>query len=103
MSSTRGKRIERNCKIIWGAHCAYDFDVETDDWVKYVCILKKDFGSSIGSPLTMTGLCPSEEAAWDELDRMLKLWADSVVRATPMSKHEKLNIFGGRSGEGKKI
>jgi hypothetical protein len=71
--------------------------------VNHVCIVKKDFGSSIGSPLTVTGLCPSEEAAWNELDRMLKLCAESVMRGTPMSKHEKLNILGGRSGEGRNL
>jgi hypothetical protein len=34
---------------------------------------------------------------------MLKLWAEPVMRGTPMSKHEKLNIFGGRSGEGRSL
>jgi hypothetical protein len=103
MPSTRGERIERNCKIIWGSDCDYDLDAETDDWVNYACIVKKDFGSSIGSPLTMTGICPSEEAAWNELDRMLKLWAESVMRGTPMSKDEKLEIFGGRNGESRTL
>jgi hypothetical protein len=103
MSSTQGKRIERNCKINWGSHCDYDLDVETDDWVNYVCIVKQDFGSSIGPPLTMTGLCPSEEAAWNELDRMLELWAESVMRGTPMSKQEKVDIFGGRNGESRNL
>jgi hypothetical protein len=103
MSSTRGKRIEANCKIIWGAECAYDLELETDDWVNYACIVRQDFGLSFGPPLTMTGLCPSEEAAWNELDRMLKLWAEQVMRGTPMSKHEKLNIFGGRNGENKHV
>jgi hypothetical protein len=49
----------------------------------------------------MTSLCPSNEAAWAKLDRMLQLWAQQVQRGTPMSKDESLNIFGGRKGEHK--
>jgi hypothetical protein len=101
MPSARGQRIEDNCKIIWGNDSDYDLDLETDDWVSYVCVVKKDFGSSIGPPLTMTSLCPSSEAALAELDRMLKLWSKQVKRGTPMTKDERLSIFGGRKGEHK--
>ena len=99
MSSYRGQRIEANCKIIWGNTCEYDLDIETDDFVNYACVVKKDFGISFGPPLTMTSLCPSEESAWAELDRMLRLWAIQVQRGTPMTKHESLEIFGGSRGE----
>jgi hypothetical protein len=91
--------MENNCKIIWGNDCDYDFDAETDDWVNYSCIVKKDFGLSLGPPLTMTGLRPSAEAAFAELDRMLELWAKQIKRGTPMTKDESLNIFGGSKGE----
>jgi hypothetical protein len=95
MSSTQGRRIEQNCKIIWGNDCEYDLSIETDDYVNYICYVKKDFGSSFGPPLTMTSVCPSDEAAWAELDKKLKLWANQVARRTPMTKGEKLEIFGG--------
>jgi hypothetical protein len=103
MSSTQGRRFEENCKIIWGNDSDYDLDLETDDWVNHVYIVKKDFGLSFGPPLTMTGLCPSSEAAWAELDRMLELWAKVVKRGTPMSKDETLSVFGGCKGESKVI
>lgn len=103
MPSTRGQRTEDNCKIIWGNDCDYDIDLETDDWVNYACVVKKDFGSSFGPPLTTTSLCPSSEAAFAELDRMLDLWAKQVKRGTPMTEDEKLNIFGGRKGEHKNL
>jgi hypothetical protein len=80
MSSAQGERLERNCKLIWGAHCDYDFDVETDDWEWYSCVVKQDFGSSVGPPLIMTGLRPSEEAAWKELEKMLESFAEAVTR-----------------------
>jgi hypothetical protein len=82
MPSIRSQRIEENCKIIWGNDCDYDIDLETDDWVEYACVVKKDFGLSFGPPLTLTSLCPSSEAAFSELDRMLELWAKQVKRGT---------------------
>lgn len=103
MSSARGQRIEANCKIIWGDDSEYDFDVETDDNVDYACHVKKDFGDSFGPPLTMTSLCSSSEGAWAELDRMLALWATQVTRGTPMTKNEKLDIFGGPQGEHRRL
>ncbi|KAI8938683.1 hypothetical protein NX059_004550 [Plenodomus lindquistii] len=103
MSSARGQRLKANCKIIWGDDCEYDLDLETDDYIDYACIVKKDFGLSLGPPLTMTCLCPSEEAAWAELDRMLGLWAQQVQRGTPMTKNETLDIFGGRRGQYKQL
>jgi hypothetical protein len=56
MSSAQGKRIQANCKIIWG-DSDYEFDVETDDWINYWGFVKKDFGFFFGPPLTMTALC----------------------------------------------
>ena len=103
MSSAQGQRIEANCKIIWGNDCEYDLDIETDDYVNYMCHVKKDFGDSFGPPLTMTSLCRSSEAAWAELDRMLELWAKQVKRGTPMTKDEQLEVFGGPKGEHKKL
>jgi len=98
MSSAEIQRVQDNCKTIWG-NDDYDFDLETDDWVNYAYVVKKEFGLSFGPPLTMTSLCPSADAAFAELDRMLELWAKQVKRGTPMTKDERLNIFGGRKGE----
>ncbi|KAH7109597.1 hypothetical protein B0J11DRAFT_586451 [Dendryphion nanum] len=103
MSSAQGQRIEQNCKIIWGNNCEYDLDIETEDHISYICSVKKDFGTSFGPPLMITDVCPSSEAAWKELDRMLNLWAEQVKRGTPMTKEENLEIFGGRRGEQKMI
>jgi hypothetical protein len=97
MSSARGQIIQANCKIIWG-DADYDLDVETDDWVTYSCIVKKDFGSHFGPPLTMTGICNSEEHAWRELERMLDVWARQVQSGQPMTKAQALEIFGGANG-----
>lgn len=103
MSDVQGQRIEANCKVIWGNAFEYDLDIETDDYVNYICFVKKDYGTSFGSPLTMTCVCRSSEAAWAELDRMLRLWARQVQRGTPMTKDESLEIFGGPKGEHKNI
>jgi hypothetical protein len=73
MSSEQSQRIQANCKIIWGDG-DYDLDIETDDWEIWQCIVKRDFGDAF-EPLTMTGLCNSQEQAWNELDRMLDVWA----------------------------
>ena len=103
MSSAQVQRIEANCKIIWGNDCVYDLSIETDDYVNYICYVKRFFGDSFGPPLTMTSLCRSREAAWAELDRMLELWAKQIKRGTPMTKDERLEIFGGPKGKHKKI
>jgi hypothetical protein len=97
MSSTQGQRIQTNCKIIWG-DADYDLDLETDDWVAFVCVVKKDLGSHFGPPLTMTGLCNSKEQAWKELDRMLDVWARQVQSGQSMTKAQSLEIFGGPNG-----
>jgi len=98
----RGKRIEGLCKIVWG-ECDYDFDVETDDWEEYWCIIRKDLGSSFGPPLTMTGLCNSEDEAWNELERMLGLWATQVRSRQPMTRAQLLDIFGGPKSKNRKV
>lgn len=103
MFSTQCQRIEANCKTIWGNDCEYDLDIETDDYVNYRCLVKKDFGDSFGPPLTITSLCRSSEAAWAELDKMLELWAKQVKCGMPMTKNETLEIFGGPRGEHRKL
>lgn len=102
MSSDQGRRIEDYCKIIWG-NGDYDLDIETDDWVDYCCHVKKDFGTSFGPPLTMTGLCRSENGAWNELERMLGIWATQAQSGQPMTKDQRMAIFGGSRGEHRKI
>ena len=99
MTSAQGERIQANCKIIWGDHDDYDLDMETDNWEEYACLVRKDYGLSLGPPLTMTQSCGSENAAWAELDRMLRIWAGQVQRGTPMTKQEYSEIFGGPRGE----
>jgi len=102
MSGTQSQRINANCKIIWGNY-DYDIESESDDWLHYMCHVKKDFGDSFGPPLVMTSLCYTSEGAYAELDRMLELWAKQVKRRTPMTKDENLEIFGGSKGEHKKL
>ncbi|KAK4182251.1 hypothetical protein QBC35DRAFT_510322 [Podospora australis] len=103
MSSEQGERIRANCKTIWGNHDDYDLSIENDNCVDYQCFVRKDFGDSFGSPIAMTSCCPSSEAAWAELDRMLGLWASRVKRGTPMTKNERLETFGGPKGKHKAV
>jgi hypothetical protein len=52
-AEAQGKRIQANCKIIWGdAH--YEIEIETDDWTSYLGYVKKDLGFSFGPLLAMT-------------------------------------------------
>jgi uncharacterized protein YajQ (UPF0234 family) len=102
MSSAQGKRIQANRKIIWG-DSDYEFDVETEDSMKYWGFVKKDFGFFFGPPLTMTALCNSRENAWNELDRMLDVWARQGQSGEPMTKNQRLEIFGGPNGRNKAV
>lgn len=102
MTDAQGARIQANCKIIWGDG-DYDLDLETDDWVEYACVVKRDHGTSFGPPLTMTGLCNSEKQAWRELDRMLGVWARQIQSGQPMTKAQSVEIFGGPNGRNKLI
>jgi hypothetical protein len=90
MSSPQGQRIQAYCEIIWGEG-EYDINVETDDWVKLMGVVKKDFGSYFGPPLTITGICNSVEHAWNELDRMLDAWASQIQTGQPMTRGQKLD------------
>ncbi|KAF4616250.1 hypothetical protein G7Y89_g15156 [Cudoniella acicularis] len=103
MSSAQAQRIDDYCKIIWGSDSEYDIDFETDDYIHYHAVVKKDYGLSFGSPLTITSLCPSMEAASRELNRMLSLWAAQVRSGKPMTNEQKLEIFGGSRGEHKSV
>merc|ERR1712098_197834 len=96
----RRERIQINCKIIWGDG-NYDLDLETDDWVAYG-VVKRDYGTSFGSPLTMTGLYNSS-GHWGELERMLDLWARQIRSGQPMTKAQSLEIFRGPNGRNKPI
>ena len=100
MSSAQGQRIQANCRIIWGDR-DYDPDIETDDWLNWSCIVKQELPLGPGPPLTMAGLCPSQELAWQELDRMLHVWAKQVQSGQPMTKAQSLEIFGGFKGRSK--
>lgn len=98
MSNLRGQRIQANCKIIWGSQNDYDIDIETDDYLNYACYVKADYGLSFGPFLTATSLCPSSEAAWARLDRMLEVWATQVQSSAQrqrLAKDESLEVCGG--------
>ncbi len=97
MCDEQGQRIQRNCGIIWGTG-DYDLDVETDDWVNWNASVKRDY-MYYGPLLTMTSCCHSPEAAWNELDRMLSLWANQKHNGRPMTQEERLEIFGGPNGK----
>lgn len=104
MSSAQGQRIQAYCETIWGkGDYTYDIDVETDDWETYQAFVKKDFGLEFGPLLTATGLCNSSEHVYRELERMLGAWARQKQSGRPMTKEEHLNIFGGPSGQNRKV
>jgi hypothetical protein len=96
------QRIQTYCEIIWGKG-DYDIDVETDDCESYIGVVKKDFGTEFGPPLTITGICNSTEQAWNELNRMLAAWATQMQTGRPMTKGETLNIFGGPNGQNRVV
>ncbi|EED18754.1 hypothetical protein TSTA_124730 [Talaromyces stipitatus ATCC 10500] len=96
------ERIQSNCRIIWGPG-DYDIDIESDDWETYYAVVKRDDGTSFGPPLTMTGVCQSEEHTWRELDRMLDVWARQIQSGQPMTKDKVLKIFGGPKGQSRAI
>jgi hypothetical protein len=84
------------CRTIWGDG-NYDIDYETDGQT-WIGIVRKDFGDAFGDPLAMTGIFGSTEQAGRELERMLGLWARQVQSGQPMTKEQRLEIFGGPDG-----
>jgi hypothetical protein len=51
----------------------------------------------------MTGFCNSREKAWNELDRMLVVWARQEQSGESMTKNQRLEIFGGPNGRNKAV
>lgn len=98
----QGKRIQDFCTALWGNY-EYELDIEIDDLEVYQCIVREDFGSSFVPPLTMAGLCNSEDEAWNEVNRMLGLSATQVQSGQPMTMVQRPNIFGGPKRENWKI
>ncbi|MCJ1333452.1 hypothetical protein MMC10_010151 [Thelotrema lepadinum] len=80
-----GRRIEANCRIIWGEG-DYDLEEENDNYDVYQCLVRRDFGTEHGPPLAMTTLFDSPDRAWDDLDKMLVAWAEQVQRERSESK-----------------
>jgi benzoyl-CoA reductase/2-hydroxyglutaryl-CoA dehydratase subunit BcrC/BadD/HgdB len=74
MSAPSVQRWEANCKIIWGADCDYDLEIE-DDYMGFpgsaCAFVRKDFGTALGPPLLMTMMPRDGAAAIRELERML--------------------------------
>ncbi|KAF2117873.1 hypothetical protein BDV96DRAFT_405626 [Lophiotrema nucula] len=83
----RGKRIEANCKKIWGANKDFDFDVESDDYEFYFCYVREDFGDMFGRLLAATFSYRGLEGAWNELDRMLRHMARHVEQGESTTKN----------------
>jgi hypothetical protein len=88
----QGERIQANCAKIWGAHRAYELDIQTDDYKHYQCFVREDFGDEYSTPLIMTLLCTGEEAAWHELDCMLSCWAGQNESGQLITREKKLEI-----------
>lgn len=100
--AAQGRRIEASCRIIWGPG-DYDLDEQTDDYTTYYCTVRRDFGHRFGLTLTMTGICNSSDQAWNELDRMLSVWARVMQSRREMTREERLEIFGGPNGRDRAI
>ncbi|WPH02474.1 Hypothetical protein R9X50_00533800 [Acrodontium crateriforme] len=98
MSSDQCKRLEGYCKTIWGEGDDYEFDVETDDYEYYQIFVGREQDGRL-CPLTATSVCCGEESAWRDLERMLQVWATQVETGKPMTKEQKLTIFGGPRGD----
>ena len=73
------------------------------DCETYCGVVKRDFGTNFGPPLTVTGICYSSKQVWKELDRMLGAWARQTQTGQVMSKEEKLNIFAGPNGQSRAV
>lgn len=99
--SLQAERILANCKKIWGADKEFDIDIDCDKgpWGDCQAYVREDRGLSFGPMLTMTNVCEGSKRAWNELDRMLRLWARQVESGKPMSREEMLDIFSRPSGE----
>ena len=95
---TRHQRIKSNCKKIWGADKEFEINIETGDYHYYLCFVRQDHGFSFGPTLVMTNVCNGSDRAWNELDRMLRLWARQVESGRPMTREERLEIFSGPNG-----
>jgi hypothetical protein len=86
MTSARGQSIEDKCKIIYGNECDYDISFETDDYIDYMCYVRKDFGDRLGPLLTMVWGCPSKEAAAVALERQLDYGVQQIRREALVKK-----------------
>lgn len=64
----RSKRINENCKKIWGADSDLDISIETDDWEYYYCYVKR--ADCPGDVLALS-MGTGEDGAWAELDKTL--------------------------------
>lgn len=51
----------------------------------------------------MTGVQNGSHRAWNELERMLRLWARQVESGRPMTREESLEIFSGPNGKFRKV
>lgn len=102
--SLQAQRILTNCKKIWGADKEFNIDLDCDGpWGDCQAFVREDGGLTLGPMLTMTNVCHGSKRAWNELDRMLRLWAQQVESGRPLSQEEALDIFSKPSGENRAV
>ena len=81
MSTDLNDPINEKRKEIWGDHCDYDVDFETDDHLTYWTCIKEDFGDRFGKIVFATPPVEGLYHPGDELDRILS----SMVEHTEIS------------------
>jgi hypothetical protein len=72
MSTEKADRIQTLCKKLWGDHCDYDIDYETDDYLSYYTYIKEDFGDRYGKLVWANLAGMSLERAGKDLERHLE-------------------------------
>jgi hypothetical protein len=72
--------MHNNCKTIWGDHCNYDIFCETGDHEYWIYYVKEDFDFKFGEVLLLISPIRTEEAACDEMERMLAFGAREKPR-----------------------
>lgn len=72
MALTQTQRIEKFCKIIWGADRNFDIEEEeVDDEGSYIIFVREDRGTSFGNTLIAVGCMKGRPRVWNELEAQL--------------------------------
>ena len=92
------ERLASNCEIIWGSDNLFRTNAIVGDDDMMTWTVERDIGGTFVPMWSMTYPFMLRHRAYDEIERILELWALRIISGAPMTLDERKDIFRGQRG-----